>query len=194
MSEIKYNFISATINQDVNTFYVANITVDFPQGVDKDNRIGNKIKYRNLTVKFGILMDETAGGAAVPYLSRVMRVLIVQPRTDLSTPVAMSDIFDLPNNYLSTVKGTAVRVLYDRMANIVPMTASNQLAVNSGRFVRKLVFRNRNNVTFRDSTVNLPTDDKDLYYLIVITDAINSGAGNYTLQGNWFVRQSYIDV
>lgn len=192
MSEIKYNIATAAINQDVNTGYISLLNPSFQQGVDKNQRIGNKIKYRNFTVKLSVFLDET--NPTIGYFARCVRIIIIQPRTQFNSPVALLDIFDTNNNFLSTIKGTAVRVMYDKMFTVIPTTSPLQHGTNTQRILKKLVFRTKNSVTFRDSTVTIPTDYKDIYYLIIVTDALAVGAGAYTIQGNWYVRQSFIDL
>lgn len=192
MSEVKYATESGAWNYDANGTVLTSINPVITQGASKNQRIGNKIKSKRLYLKLNAWISSDTGAA--DWFTRKLRIVILQPRVAFSVPLQNSDILDDGNNWLSTIKGTAVRVLYDKMFPLTPQLDANQHPSNSGSVTKKMVFRINNNVTYRDSTVNSPTDLKDQYWIFMFSDFLGLGTGGYDIQGNWFVRHSYIDL
>lgn len=192
MSEVKYATLASGFNVEAANGYLIGLTPAFPQGVDKNQRIGNKLKYKRLTLKLDFWLAVDAAGAPPDWFARGIRIIVFQPRVNLSTPPVLSDILDTPTNYLSTVKGTAVRVMMDKMMAITPSLVATQLSTHLSRVLRKVVFKINNNVTFKSAAETTPLDPKDTYYLLILVDAIV--ANTYDLQGSWYTRLSYIDV
>lgn len=191
ITEIKYSTANNVINIDPNVGFIAYLPPVIAQGVDKNQRIGNRIKYKKLSFRFIINVQTVA---AIDYTPIMVRYIVFQPRTQLSNPIVLADFLDVPTDPLSTIKGTAVRVMYDKMSSLVPTNDANQIGSGPQKHVRKITFMTKNNVTYRDSTVSLPTDVKDTYYFVVLTQVLGQGAGGYLLIGQWFVRQSFIDI
>lgn len=193
MSEIKYVTTADGFNFDAFNSRIIALNPSIPQGVDKTQRIGNKIQYKRMSLRFNFWIVGNA--TAVPNFTQTLRLMIFQPRVAFSNPAATLDIFDT-NNWMSTIKGTAVRVMYDKFFTVTPQQSATaaQLATNTGRIMKKIQFRINNNVTFRDSTVSAPTDYKDQYYAYVSSSVYDTTPNEYNLQGQWFVRISYIDV
>lgn len=192
MSEIKYVVSALNFNNDVNAFTSIDITPVVPQGVDKNQRIGNKIKYKMLTVR--IWFHIASGINAVDFNAKVVRLCILQLRTTLTAPVALTDFFD-NGTFNSTVSGTQVRVMFDKCYCMVPALDPNQIAPgNPMKIFKKLHFKVNNNVTFKSVANTEPTDLKDQYYLLLLTDDLGSGLNRYNMQGNVFTRMSYIDL
>lgn len=191
MSEVKYGFVTAPINLDANLLYIQYINPGFNQGVDKYFRIGNKIKYRRLSLRLEFWLNN--GIAPVNYFARGCRVIIFQTRLALSAPIVALDFLDTAN-WLSTTKGTAVRIMYDKFMVLTPQGAATTLATNTGHYLKSLHFKVNNNVNFRDVTVNVPTDYKDQYYLVILTDQFAQGANVFNVQGSWFTRLSFTDT
>lgn len=193
MSEIKYNTASNAANVAVNLFYSTLITPTFAQGTNKSQRIGNKIKYKMLTLNFNF-WSALVNAAQQDYFPTMFRILVFQTRTAVGSPMVDTDFFDTSANYLSTVKGTAVRVMYDELFVLTPTGDANQIGCNSQAIVKSLHFPLNNEVTFRDSTSTVPTDVKDNYYLVVYTNYSGGVNTNLNIQGNWYSRISFYDI
>lgn len=194
MSEIKYATANNSASVIANQYYVANITPVFPIGTAKYQRIGSKIRYRMLTLNFSYWCSVNNGAAAADDFPSLLRIVVFQPRVALSSPFVDTDIFDSTSNYLSTIKGNACRVLYDKMYPVTPTNDANQIGSNTQLVVKKLHFRINNEVNFRDATVGTATDVKDNYYILVYSIYSGSATVAFTIQGGWYSRISYYDI
>lgn len=191
MSEIKYVVEGENFSLDSSAGYIVDLSPEILQGVTKNQRIGDKIKYKRFSLRIDVRLTNKTNSA--DYTSYGMRVAIVQPRVALDDPISLINIFDSDTNWMSTIKGTAVRVLWDKIMPVSLNGEQAQHAFHMSRFIRKKVFRLNNNVTFRDGTEETPTDWKDTYYMIVLTS--NLGTANIAqIDGSYFTRFSYIDV
>lgn len=190
MSEAKYGTNYNVTNVPNNGMTTININPNFPQGVDKDERIGNRIKYKSLRLEF-----HSAAVAAGNNINGVagVRILLVQLRLPLNTVPSQVDFF-LDAQWCSPIRHEAVRVLWDKFiylqvfnAVVVPVT-TNIPATYHKRLRRKI----RNNVGFASSAALTPTDPKDLYRLIIVTNS--QTANDYTVIMNWGFKISFIDI
>lgn len=192
MSEIKYALTAGEFNVDATGAAFLNLTPTIPQGVDKTNRIGNKIQYRRMSLRFNAWLSADLG--QINYFTRQIRIIMFQPRLPLSSPIVLGDFLDTPANYMSTILGTAVRVIMDKFVNVTPQLSANQLPTSVGRVFKKMTIRINNNVDFRSSINSIPLDVKDTYYICVLSDWLGQALVAYDLQGNWYSRLSYKDI
>lgn len=193
MSEVKWSTSNALTVFDGAASAFVTLTPAFPQGVDKFQRIGNKIRYKNFGLRFNLSIAALIGFPT--YTPRVLRVVIFQKRVEFSVPLVPVnlDILDT-NDYLSAVKGTTCRVMYDKYFVVTPINAATQLATNTGRIMKKLNFKVRNNVTFRDAGNTVPTDIKDTYFALIITDFFGGAPLQYNVAFDWNARISFVDI
>lgn len=162
------------------------------QGVDKTQRIGNRVQYKMLTLNIWAQLANVQVATAA-YGASGLRVVVIQQRVAFSSPTVYTDIFD-SNEFLSTIKGTACRVLYDKMITVNQVQNTQTLAYDTGRIHRKLHFKVNNHVTFLNAASSLPTDYKDIYYLVIVSPQYSNGANVAFIQGEWFSRLSFKDV
>lgn len=193
MVEIKYSVGSTSFNTGTITTnpYVAYLNPDISQGTTKNQRIANRIKYKMATVTFDVWLPSVLG--AFLYSGITIRVLILQPRVVFSGIPTATDIFD-NTSYLSTVRGTSFRVMYDRLKTLTPQNLSTVSGGDPTHFSRKLHFKLANNVNFKLSTDVQPTDPKDQYYFVLTSSLQGLTSIAYGYQGNHFMRISFIDV
>lgn len=187
MSEIKYSFAFNAAGQDAATPFIADITPTFPQGVTKNTRIGNAIKYKFL--QFRATLVSLPG--AVPLDQILVRSIIFQTRLPLSVVPATTDILDA-NNILSSIRNTNVRIIQDKS---FWLGLEGPLNIESGHTSAKTIkkkARINNNVNFSAAADVLPRDPKDRYYWMFIT---SQGVPlNNNINYSWFSRLSFIDT
>lgn len=202
MSEIKYG-VKYTLGPqqfDLGSYGITNLTPAFLQGIDKPNRLGNKIKYKFLQFRAtGYMLDGSSG--ANPLVA-FARVLIVQARVTPSLGIAagpsIGEVFDISTSPLfamtSPVKNTSVRVLLDRTYSNITLQAgvANNLQVSLPLIKIKKKVRVNNNVLFTGSAEVQPQDPKDNYYLIVIGD--QNALNDAYLTMRWSCRISFLDT
>lgn len=193
MSEIKYSTSSSSFNVDGSGTLTHDVTPTFNQGVGKNNRIGNKIRYKMLTVNFEVFLARGVNLASgfVPGV----RVVIFQGRTDITLTNAFGGIAD-QTTFLTTFKGTAARILYDKFFVIEPWGADDTSAEGTAprRVQRKVHFRVNNNVDFLDAADTVPDDQKDRYYIMFVTSQFGATTDQIEIQGSWFSRLSFFDI
>lgn len=198
MSEVKYATSNGLVNIDAFTGVVIRLNPTIAQGVNKNQRLGNKIRSKFFQFRaICYLLDGTSGANN---LIAYIRILIVQPRilptNGLANGPVLNEIFDINSTaadaMTSSVKNVNVRVLMDK-------TYSRPTYVGAGwepgalpTFAIKKKVRLTNNVSYDQSISTLPTDPKDNYYLILLSDvpAIN----DQTVNMRWSSRISYVDV
>lgn len=140
------------------------ITPTFIQGTDNDNRIGNKIRYKRLTINgvFWVL-----AGLAPPDFC-IYRMTIFAARINAPTT---SDLYDVATigggaeGIFSTIQHKNVRVIYDKITQI---SVQNNAATVMLPAVKRIKIRRPifNNVSFANSTQVVPTDPHDKLYLV----------------------------
>lgn len=199
-TEVKYATVGFVGTQSTQTAYITNLNPTILNGSGKSQRIGNRIKYKMLTVKFTIFVSLGIGGSLLANQALVVRVIILQSRQFFSTLPVASDIFDQSAGttaYMSTVGGTAWRVMYDKMRVLTPTQATALIPQNSNdsqEFAANLHFKLGNNVTFSPASQPVPNEPKDLYYLVCVTQNLNNVTNLGQVNANIFVRLSYIDI
>lgn len=203
MSEIKYSLLNQNtfVNVDAFTGAVVRLNPAISQGVDKDERIGNKIRYKFL--QFRMMFRSLDGTNAINPPQMTYRIMIVQmrilPSAGLVLGPAAGEIFDNSTSAFTTVyssiKNLNVRVLMDRIyvTTVGQATAGTTYPYNTSsyHYIKKKI-RVNNNVTYASSTDNLPTDPKDNYYLVIASDA--GALNDAILAVAYSMRISYIDI
>lgn len=191
MSEAKYATKYNKTNAANNGTTTIDINPTFPQGADKTERIGNRIKYKNLRLHFSAVC--VAGGGSTNSVA-VIRLLLFQLRLPLNLIPSSGDFFLDPNQWNAPIRHEAVRVLWDKTLSLqvfnaatVPVT-TNMPSV----YVKKIRRRIKNNVSFASSATNTPTDPKDLYRLLVMTNS--TAANDFTVTLDWACKISFIDI
>lgn len=196
MSEVKYAVTELPVNWADNTAFFQKLNPDIPTGVNKDNRIGNRVKTKLLTVKWLIRTGTNANTSQ--NLEKIVRITIWQQRQILTLPnPIIADIYDSPGNFLSTLKGNNIRVMYDKTMNLTPGLSGGgnptQLSFGHTHWFKRKFFRVRNNVNFYDSNADQPTDFKDNYWMTITTSNLGGGNNAGGILGGVYVRQSYTD-
>lgn len=191
-TEIKYNTLGQTLSADATNYVLVELTPSILQGNTKTTRIGNRIRYKMLTVRFLVYLTSLLG--APTYTTRTTRVTIFQSRyliNILSFDPTL--VWDDSLDWKSTMKGQSVRVMYDKMMTLVPQGVATNLGTNSGAFTARLNFKVSNNVTFTGNTEISPGDPKDRYYMIVQCSQRNATPLSFNINGSVFSRLSFID-
>lgn len=197
MQEVKYTVDNTGIATPDNAVAILNINPDVPQGVSKDARIGLRIRSRKLTVKWSL---QISSGVSTPQnAEKAVRILILQQRVAWTSPsVLFSDFTDLSTDWQTTIKGVNARVLFDSTRNLVPALSGGgnptQIGMGSGRWTAKKYFRINNNVNYPTSAALAPTDPKDLYWFVVLTNNYLGTANAGQIIGTIFVRHSFTDM
>jgi len=192
MSEVKYTTITFDISHDAAAGVLDDLSFLFPQGVDKTQRIGNKIKYKTLTVRFEIQLRALA--SAIQYDPQLVRVIICQQRAAFSGSPVPSEILDQPQSWNATIRPNTVRVMYDKTWPISITRSATQGSNNTGRIHKKVFFKLRNNVNFRNAAQTTATDLEDIYWICITTTALNATPAQFTVFASYFARMSFIDI
>ncbi|QDJ95250.1 capsid protein [Capybara virus 22_cap1_591] len=191
MSEIKYSTLYEDISGDSANGVIDELTFGFGQGVDKFNRIGNKIKYKMLTIRLDVRLTNVA---APQYLTQLVRIVVFQTRTEFGGTAVPSAVLDIPLSWDATLRGTVVRVMYDKVFPVTVNGVATQLANVTGRIHRKMHFKVNNNVTFRSSAMTTATDFKDKYYIMITTPQYGGSPNIITTNASYFARLSFVDI
>jgi len=193
MHEVKWATRDDTTVVNANSAIFQNVNPDTPVGADKFQRIGNRLRYKNLQLRLSIYMPSLDD--APDWQTRSLRIIVFQKRTEFSNPPSPSlqDVLDV-GVWDSSVNGVAVRLMYDKSFSITPSNDANQHGVGMQRIIKKMNFRVRNNVSFRDSGVVTPSDIKDQYFFFIITDYFGQGVTGYEVHVDWFSRISFVDI
>lgn len=188
MQEVKYSTTNAAFDIATNVPSFQAITPTFSQGAAKNQRVGNTIRYRWLTLRLNIYAIAAAASANSV---ATFRIVLVQLRLPLTTPnPQITDIFDTTSPY-STVKGTNVRVLWDKVISLQifgQATNTNFLPVYNKKIRRKI----NNRVNFGATLDTVPRDVKDTYYLVVYP--ASTVVNDYVITVNYFNKISFYDT
>lgn len=202
MSEVKYAVGRNAGDYDGNQGFQYLINPEIAIGAGKNQRIGQKIRYKRLTVRFQVAAR--MGTLPVSGTStQTVRILLVQARvnnTGSSYPFFnWDDVFDDSGTNNSTVKNHNLRVLMDQIVDLGILNISN-VATSTSMYMLKPSIRRfklsvpiNNNVEYRNASSTLPTDPKDMYYLLFYS---NNGAPALavTLYTSYTCRISYFDT
>lgn len=204
MSEVKYAVTNFIASDTIDNALIHYLNPSILQGVDKDQRIGNKIKTRKFTIKFSYNINVANSGQSTALnINFGVRVLIIQQRQSVGT-INVSNIFDTSSSWLSTVKPQNWRVMYDKFFLLGPASGftssagANATNIDQSapkRILKKLVFSLPNNVMFIDYATATPNDPKDNYWIVVISNAFGlSVSPDFGQALEVFTRMSYIDL
>lgn len=193
MCEIKYAVKADAARYDAYLGHTSELTPNFTQGTDKNDRIGAKLRYKFLQIKMYLYTDRWNAQAGDIDPNTVIRVVIFQPRLPFTVaPNALnSEIFE-ESRWNATIKNHTCRVLYDKA---FPM-CSYYLDIPNHHApslrVIKIKRKVNNNVLFRTAGQVLPADPKDKYYLVVTS---STGAANIrAVSHDLYMRLSFIDM
>lgn len=187
IAEVKYAFAFNAVVILNTVPFISSLVPVFPQGVDKFERLGNRIQYKFLQLRFEI--QANVGAAAVSNNASI-RFIVFWTRLPLSIPPAVTDVLDAVN-YLSSIKNTNVRIVMDR----TPCLGITGGLINTNRttnILYKKKIKMFQNVNFSSAADSLPRDPKDNLYAMILTDS--AVANDFTINFNWFSRMSYTDV
>lgn len=205
MSEVKYvtTALGAPALVDAFTGLRVRLNPNLPQGTDKNERIGNKIrmKYCQFRMSFAVIKDTVDPPPPV----YVVRVVLVQarllPADGLVTGPSFADVFidatDGSQIVHSSINNNMVRVIMDRtyvMQNLDAVTGDDDRfppGLQAAKYIKKK-WRQNNNVLFRSSTQITPQDPKDNFYLMMISNANGNNEARFFYNYNW--RMSFIDL
>lgn len=193
MQETKYRTATASGVSDAYTGYYASIVPTFPQGVDKYNRIGNRISWKYLQLRLSVIFVRS-GGTATTCLARI---ILFQTRTDLVPPTGSTStnvwpwLFDTPNGFTSSIRNQNVRVLMDKTRWYSLTDLADVVQWTPGTYIKKK-FPIRNNVNFADATELVPSETKDQIYLAILTN--RSSLGSVNISWIWQSRISFYDL
>lgn len=194
MSEVKYRTATSSVAFDAASNYQATIVPTFPQGVDKYNRIGNRIRYKYL--QFRWTLQASNGSNNLSRSQCFVRLLLIQSRTvppAVANPLNQGWLFDSPGPtaIVSSIQNQNVRVLMDKSIWLGILDNATLIERPPNIWGKKKV-RINNNVNFINSTDLLPTDPKDNYYLYIISNRTTQN--DVTLNLVWHSRISFIDL
>lgn len=193
MAETKYAVKFFDFNGDPFSGVTQLLNPNIPQGIDKNQRIGNTIKYKFLQLRFSIGFVSPSD-PFVNYFATTVRIIVWQPRsayTIPSTPYLDSFLFTYTQQFrtgYSPVNNQNVRVLFDRL---LPFSSVNLTTFLPPVRCFKLKTRINNNVSFASASDVIPKDPKDLYYITVIP---HSNLEQTSMDIDGIIRISYVDV
>lgn len=193
MQETKYSVGTANVNNvDSNTGYAAEVTPVFVQGVTKETRLGNRIRYKYIHFRMRLIHEGVAAQ------SDVVRVILFWSRLPLTVPVnpnkpnTWADVFDQPGvSTLSTLKNTNLRVVMDRTRFLGIVGNAQETQAPSQWYIKKK-FRTNQRVNFLNNLDQQPKDPKDKLYILVVTD--RNALNETTFNVRWATRFSFYDL
>lgn len=188
MSETKYAFKTNVFDNLNENFTIEELTPSFPQGVTKNTRIGNKIRYKYL--QFRCFLSNRDGNAAGAVSYQSWRVMLFWLRNPLTTPITALDVLDT-QSILSSIKNENVRIVMDKTMTLSNSQDFGQAGYPQRVFIKKK-FPIHQNVLFRSNTESLPLDIHDKLYMLVLSGSNN--VGESVLNVNWFIRMSFFDL
>lgn len=174
---------------DANSNFIYELTPSISQGFGKDERIGNKIKYKFFQFRMaGFLALGTAPASTVTFV----RIMVVMGRGQISVPPVVTD-FLWNDSFLSPVLNNNCRVVLDRTMALSPIGAAQSGVTNlPPTFHIKKKVRMNNNVLFRGDADNFALDIHDRCFLIFMTNL--TGANQQLANIGWQARWSFIDI
>lgn len=202
MSEIKYATTrpNAPQQQDAFNGIVIRLNPDINQGIDKNERIGNKIKFKYCQFRFSFALIRS--NVNPPPALFVCRLLLVQlrllPPGGLIPGPVLADVFidaTTPDQAIhSSINNDMVRVIMDRTYCVQNLDMDPNVAnANMPTLIYvKKKWRQSNHCLFRSVTQITPQDPKDNFYFLMLTNA--NGNGDATIFYNYGFRLSYIDL
>lgn len=196
MSEVKRCIISGSTTVQ-NTQQLVLITPNISQGIDKDQRIGNKVMFRFLTLKVQALgTNQTAAGTGVTQSTG--RIVLLTSRTQgLTAANAIEEgISTTPNNQTISIplRSENVFVIKDKqfiLGGLGLSGSTNDSSVLNYPVSRMFNFNHKmmRNARYNDSTAVVPTNPEASIYLYM-AGTTNTQNINYIYSG----RLSYIDI
>jgi len=192
--EIKYGLRFNAFSQfDAAVGQVTDITPQFPQGVTKQSRIGNKIKLKYM--QFRMMVQNGLIGNPPGVVVTRLRILLFQTRLNpAGANPSTAEVFDNPTNIevmTSSILNPNVRIIMDKTRNMaVGINAAT--AQEPLRFYIKKKVRLSNHVSFRSNLDLLPTDPKDKYYIMFLSD--HPTINQINIQYQYTCRISFIDM
>lgn len=187
MSEIKFSTASNAVNILNNLPFITSLVPTFPQGVDKNNRIGNRIKYKYIQLRFALDLNQ---GVAPTSSTAYWRMIVFWTRLPLSVAPALTDIL-FTAHFLSSVRNTNVRVITDKTYLLTPAGVVTDTQRPNAVFYKKK-FRTFQEVNFSNAADQIPRDPKDNLYCCLFSNNL-LGVNDTNLDFTWNSRFSYTD-
>lgn len=193
MQETKYRTANADATVDAFTGYVTSIVPTFPQGVDKYNRIGNRISWKYLQFRLSLLFTRAQGTASAV----LVRLIMFQTRTAYQPPTGNSTtniwpyLFDTAPGIVSSIKNQNVRILMDKTRWFGLQDYADLTQEVPFWYIKKKI-PIRNNVNFISSAELVPNETKDQIYFAIITNRIAATVVNVNYV--WQSRFSFYDL
>lgn len=201
MSEVKYANINSGAYEAVDAVngVVARLNPSISQGVDKSQRIGNRIRYKYLQFRLVFWIGQPGGAPAGTPILATFRFLIIQMRITPSQGYLVgpsaAEIFNSATTsrrgLVSAINNQNVRVIMDKTRMLGALLFADETGMPSG-FVLKKKVRISNNVNYASGADLYPLDPKDNYYFIVLSDI--AVANQMTMYYMHNTRISFIDV
>lgn len=173
------------------------ISPNIPQGLDKDNRIGNKIMYKFMSLKVSAYAVNNQAGGTGPVMNNV-RIALISARVGGLTAANTIDEGVSTTPSIGTMgiplRSENVFVMKDKQFLLPGLYAATD-ANSSSAFnmpVAKIFNWSRRmprNITFNDSTASGTTVPRGLIYLYIANTNVQSSVNVI-----WSGRMSYIDI
>lgn len=194
MCETKYAVKANSATPDSVSGYETVLTPNFPQGVNRNERIGNRIRYKYFQFRMSLYLYVVQ---PVTSPNQIIRVIIWSPKQEYNVVVNPSNNDQLFYNpgvgaFLSSINPSGAKIYMDRTWYFARYAAGmSPIGLPISRVFKKK-FRLRNEVNFMDSTQLTPTNPKDQIYLTVVTNGSTLGQTQMGISFN--CRFSFIDM
>lgn len=195
MAEVKYAVVyNDPTSFDAATGQIVNLTPLIGQGVTKNTRIGNRIRYKFLQVRMYIFCEQYTASATDPITA--VRLILFQPRLDFEppSPPTNSDIFMIAGIqacFLSPIQNTNCRIIMDKSFAMSPNARYDETGAPCYKIIKKKV-RINNNVNYRNNDSEDVQDPKDKYYMLLVTN--NATPQEIRISTSICSRISFIDI
>lgn len=195
MCEIKYCTENGAATFDGFNSYNALLIPDFPVGANKNQRLGNHIRYKFFQLRFTVGQSLPAAPVAGTSEYSLVRIIIWVPRQQflaVANPINQTQLLNTAST-LSSINNNGARVLYDKTLYMSKYSAQLDPfgTFNPAIFIKKK-FRLFNNVNFKTTAEVTPSDPKDQIYLTIISNV--PAANHVSIAVGWNSRISFYDM
>lgn len=190
MQEIKYGIVNSVGASDTTAFGVHYLTPNIGTGTTRYSRVGNRIRYKRITVTFSINFypSTIAPLAGATYW---LRVTVVRQRKVFLSPPTAIDVF-MTSDPQSSIDPHAAEVLYDKYWSVAPVqTLYTGLPC---RITRRISFRNPRSVQFESATNQEPIDNTDRYWMFIRTSNEAGTVNQTNYYVDLYMKQSFYDM
>lgn len=193
MSETKFVYTASSTTTDAFLNIMENLMPAIPQGTDRDDRIGNKVKLKFFKFRLFLNLFDSDPGDNNNFC--LVRILLFNPKlpyvTASETKPQNEDIYNNPTNILSMVNPQFVNVISDRIICMAVNPSGNAVGLPSAKIIR-IKRKYQRNINFKDANSNDITDPMSQIWINIKTDYPN--ANQITMGRKWHGRFSYMDT